>query len=242
MFGTNDSTTRFEDEEKVVPDPRRSGEDVDYVASTDAGHEAGPASEDGRPAEVDRARGTVYGAGSLQAGDTPAPVPTDGTPVAPVAVAPVDAVAPDETVDRTDYHTDEETADDPEGPDSTDAVYEESAAVDEEAPAEEEAPPADLKPGEADSQQPVTKFFADSDAEEIRSRWRELQLGFIDDPQSVAQGAQQLVDEAVANITAALNEAKDGLGNWREGTGDDTERLRAAVRSYRDFLDRVLGL
>jgi hypothetical protein len=46
----------------------------------------------------------------------------------------------------------------------------------------------------------------------------------------------------VAGLTAALSRAKQELGDWRDGQGGDTERLRAAVRSYRDFLDRLLGL
>jgi hypothetical protein len=88
----------------------------------------------------------------------------------------------------------------------------------------------------------VAAFWTGSDEQAFRDRWRDLQLRFIDDPQSVADEARQLVDEAVAAVTAKLNEAKDGLADWRQGPGTDTERLRAAVRGYRDFLDRVLGL
>jgi len=99
----------------------------------------------------------------------------------------------------------------------------------------------EMKPGSVPST-PVAAFWSESDAQGMRERWRELQLRFIDDPESVAGEAEQLVEEAVASLTASLNRAKQDLGSWREGEGTDTEKLRAAVRTYRDFLNRVLGL
>lgn len=99
----------------------------------------------------------------------------------------------------------------------------------------------EMKPGSVEPA-PVAAFWNEADAEGIRNRWRELQLRFIDDPESVAGEAERLVEEAVAGLAAALNQAKQDLGDWRDGQGGDTERLRAAVRGYRDFLDRLLGL
>jgi len=99
----------------------------------------------------------------------------------------------------------------------------------------------EMMPGSVPST-PVAAFWSESDAQGMRERWRELQLRFIDDPESVAGEAEQLVEEAVASLTASLNRAKQDLGSWREGEGTDTEKLRAAVRTYRDFLNRVLGL
>jgi hypothetical protein len=300
MFGSKDSTTRLEDEDRV-PEQRRPEDDADYVASTDhdadgrsdeerafdaeAGNPDAPAADTnvdgGRPAaEVNRANGTVYSANTqydvddtgsaIPAGDdadldrTPrddldeahdsvgiAPAPTDGGQVAPAVpvIVPVDGsatpVASDETVDRYDEtdraetdraETDRAETDRYDETDRDETGVEAAQVSDDEPVAEQ-----DLKPGVIEAQ-PVGAFWADGDAQAMRERWRELQLRFIDDPQSVADEAQRLVDEAVANVTAKLNEAKDGLADWREGPGTDTERLRAAVRGYRDFLDRVLGL
>jgi len=99
----------------------------------------------------------------------------------------------------------------------------------------------EMKPGSVEPA-PVAAFWNEADAQGIRDRWRELQLRFIDDPETVAGEAERLVEEAVAGLTAALSRAKQELGDWRDGQSGDTERLRAAVRSYRDFLDRLLGL
>ena len=83
-----------------------------------------------------------------------------------------------------------------------------------------------------------------ADVDGLRVRWRELQLKFIDDPQEVAGEAERLVTEAVDALTAGLNARKDALSDWHDaGEGSaDTERLRAAVRRYRDLFDHLLDL
>jgi hypothetical protein len=98
-----------------------------------------------------------------------------------------------------------------------------------------------LKPG-ALSTEPLGRLWGDADVDGIRARWRDLQLKFIDDPQAVAGEAEGLVAEAVDGVTSALRARKDQLSDWRGTGGDDTERLRTAVRRYRDFLDQLLGL
>ncbi|MBX7265484.1 hypothetical protein KIF24_05120 [Micromonospora sp. Llam7] len=84
-------------------------------------------------------------------------------------------------------------------------------------------------------------LFDDGTAQGFRDRWRDVQLRFVDDPRAAAGEAQSLVDEAMQALSAALAEHKDKLGGWQQASSTDTERLRMAVREYRDFLDRVLG-
>jgi hypothetical protein len=83
-------------------------------------------------------------------------------------------------------------------------------------------------------------LWSDGYAQSVRERWRDLQLRFIDDPQFVANEAEQVVEETVEALTASLNAFKGELDAWRSGPGD-TEQLRTAVYRYRDFLDRLLG-
>lgn len=99
----------------------------------------------------------------------------------------------------------------------------------------------DLRPGAVEAV-PVGAVWAEGAADGLRERWRELQLRFIDDPRSVAGEADQLITEAVSTVTAALESQRAQLSAWQGEGGDDTERLRSAVRQYRDFLDRLLGL
>ena len=81
-------------------------------------------------------------------------------------------------------------------------------------------------------------FFPTSDVTALRERWRDVQLRFVDDPKGATAEAAGLVDEAVDKLTEALRQQRGGLAKG----SDDTEALRVELRSYRDILDRLLGL
>ncbi|WP_432975883.1 hypothetical protein [Dactylosporangium sp. CA-233914] len=85
-------------------------------------------------------------------------------------------------------------------------------------------------------------LWNESDRQRIRGRWQELQLRFIDDPHLVAGEAERLVQEAVTSLTASLDARRGQLHQQRAARGLDTENLRASLRDYREFLDRILGL
>ncbi|HEX8628704.1 MAG TPA: hypothetical protein VF755_11090 [Catenuloplanes sp.] len=84
----------------------------------------------------------------------------------------------------------------------------------------------------------MAPLFADDQTHQIRDRWRDVQLRFIDDPRGAAEEASGLIDEAVDTLTTALREQKQRLGT----AGTDTEELRILIRSYRDFLDHLLEM
>ncbi|GAB3857877.1 hypothetical protein ACFPIJ_18600 [Dactylosporangium cerinum] len=89
--------------------------------------------------------------------------------------------------------------------------------------------------------QATSPLTSEGHAYEVRARWQELQLRFVDDPQTAAGEAERLVDDALAGVTASLNARKDQLSSWRASGRDDTEQLRAAVHGYRDFLTHLVG-
>jgi hypothetical protein len=88
----------------------------------------------------------------------------------------------------------------------------------------------------------LASLWNDADRQRIRGRWQELQLKFLDDPHLVAAEAERLVQEAVMSLTASLDARRTQLHQQRAGRGVDTENLRASLRDYREFLDRILGL
>jgi hypothetical protein len=88
----------------------------------------------------------------------------------------------------------------------------------------------------------LAALWNEADRRRIRDRWQELQLRFIDDPHLVAGEAERLVQEAVASLTASLDARRGQLHQQRAARGLDTENLRASLRDYREFLDRILGL
>jgi hypothetical protein len=98
-----------------------------------------------------------------------------------------------------------------------------------------------LAPGQGVND-PVAALWAIDLVERYRSQWRDLQLTFVDDPKHAMSGAASLVDEAVASLTNTLNAQKQALDGWQVTRGEDTEMMRVALRRYRDFLDRLLGL
>ncbi|MFD0903781.1 hypothetical protein [Actinomadura sediminis] len=87
-----------------------------------------------------------------------------------------------------------------------------------------------------------------AEADRLRTRFRELQSAFVDDPRAAVRDADGLVTEATEVLARALAGRRealaDGLGTDADasGGGADTERLRLALRAYRDLLDRVAGL
>jgi hypothetical protein len=164
-----------------------------------------------------------------------------------------DATAVDGTaLDRTVAHRDDETVAAQDGryvartgpPAAVARVPAPRAAPDGLAPSQNGPPSNGARPaGESPAQSPAGSalgLWSDGYPEDVWARWRELQLRFIDDPQSVAGEAELVIDEAVASLTASVNARKDELRTWRSGSGEDTEQLRAAVNRYREFLDRLL--
>jgi len=81
-------------------------------------------------------------------------------------------------------------------------------------------------------------FFPESDTQPLRDRWRDVQLRFVDDPKASTAEAAALVDETIEKLTTALRQHRGSLASG----ADDTEALRVELRSYRDILDRLLGL
>jgi hypothetical protein len=131
------------------------------------------------------------------------------------------------------------------GPHRDEAIAAEPAAAEaiaaEPAAAERDAPAGDLRP-DAVPAAPVGRLWPDEHAQRFRERWRDIQLRFVDDPHAVAGEAADLVGEVVDGLRSALDDATNDLHRWRSEEDGDTERLRMAVRRYRDFVDRLLGM
>jgi hypothetical protein len=78
------------------------------------------------------------------------------------------------------------------------------------------------------------------DADGIRNRFLDIQAGFVDEPRQAVEEAGRFVDELLQQVADALREQRAQLaGATDEGS---TEDLRLALRAYRQFVDRILGL
>jgi hypothetical protein len=80
--------------------------------------------------------------------------------------------------------------------------------------------------------------LASLDAAAIRSRFIDIQAGFVDEPRQAVEEAGRFVDDLVQQVADALRQQRGQLA----GPEGSTEDLRLALRAYRQFVDRLLGL
>jgi hypothetical protein len=70
------------------------------------------------------------------------------------------------------------------------------------------------------------------------ARFDELQARFIDDPREAVSAAESLVEEAVDRLMSDIRSRLDAIRSESGGDGD-TERLRVAMREYREVLGQL---
>jgi hypothetical protein len=99
-----------------------------------------------------------------------------------------------------------------------------------------DAPAATDAPAAGTSASPVGTLDADG----IRNRFLDIQAGFVDEPRQAVEEAGRFVDDLLRQVADALREQRAQLaGATDEGS---TEDLRLALRAYRQFVDRILGM
>jgi hypothetical protein len=95
---------------------------------------------------------------------------------------------------------------------------------------------------ESGSDADTPSLFAADDLDRLRGRWRELQASFVDDPRAAVARADELVKDAVQELTRVLDHrTRDLAGRWNGHAAADTETLRQTLRDYRSVFDGLLG-
>jgi hypothetical protein len=86
-------------------------------------------------------------------------------------------------------------------------------------------------------------LFAEDELLGLRSRWDEVQSGFVDDPKECVQKADGLVSDVVDQLTTGFSEVRSRLeAQWARGEEASTEDLRLALKRYREFFERLLAV
>ena len=86
-------------------------------------------------------------------------------------------------------------------------------------------------------------LFDERQGADFRSRWFDIQAGFVDEPRKSVEKADELVAAAIKRLAEIFADERKKLeAEW--GSGDDvsTEDLRVALRRYRSFFDRLLSV
>jgi hypothetical protein len=134
-------------------------------------------------------------------------------------------------------------------PAAEDATTEDTTAEDASADAERaDLPPAPAAEPPADAEPVAATPVASSadallgslDAGDIRNRFLDIQAGFIDEPRQAVEEAGRFVDDLLRQVADALQQQRGQLAGATEEAS--TEDLRLALRAYRQFVDRLLGL
>ena len=89
----------------------------------------------------------------------------------------------------------------------------------------------------------LAALFTPEAAEGFRSRWDEVQIGFVDDPQQAVRQADKLVGQVMDSLSETFANERSTLdAQMSQGDSASTENLRVALRRYRSFFQRLLAL
>jgi len=79
--------------------------------------------------------------------------------------------------------------------------------------------------------------------QDFRTRWRDIQGGFVDEPRSAVEKADQLVAQLMQRLAQSFSEQRKNLEKqWDASEKVSTEDLRIALTRYRSFFERLLSV
>jgi len=86
-------------------------------------------------------------------------------------------------------------------------------------------------------------LFAGDVERDFRTRWRDIQSGFVDEPRPAVEKADQLVAELMQRLAQSFSEQRKNLENqWEASEQISTEELRVALTRYRSFFERLVSI
>lgn len=89
--------------------------------------------------------------------------------------------------------------------------------------------------------EPEQELFGTDELQRYRSRWEEVQAGFVDEPRESVQRADELVSDLMSKLASGFDQTRSGLEEqWNKGEEASTEDLRVALTRYRAFFNRLL--
>jgi len=103
--------------------------------------------------------------------------------------------------------------------------------------------PPEPGPGAGTAGTQAMALLADTEARELRARWGEVQIGFVDEPRRAVEQADALVAEVMKRLAEVFSRERAELERqWSQGGDVSTEDLRVALQRYRSFFDRLLSV
>jgi hypothetical protein len=91
--------------------------------------------------------------------------------------------------------------------------------------------------------QSATPLFPNNELDNLRGRWKDIQVAFVDEPRKAVEQADGLVASAMKRLAEVFAEERSNLEKqWDRGDNVSTEDLRVAFQRYRTFFDRLLSV
>ena len=169
--------------------------------------------------------------------------PGEGERTGSSSIFDVDERARQEDQNRTGYEPSVADPDAGDGPHGETVVTESGEAREESgkgAPAPVAEPPAETAAADAPAAAAPGALLGSLDAGEVRGRFLDIQAGFIDEPRQAVEEAGRFVDDLLRQVADSLQQQRSQLAGATDEAS--TEDLRLALRGYRQFVDRLLGL
>jgi hypothetical protein len=103
--------------------------------------------------------------------------------------------------------------------------------------------PVTMSSGRLEENNDSTPLFPSNELEDLRTRWKDIQTGFVDEPRKAVEQADGLVASAMKRLAEVFAQERSGLEQqWDRGDNVSTEDLRVALQRYRSFFDRLLSV
>src|ERR671924_1098250 len=97
--------------------------------------------------------------------------------------------------------------------------------------------------GDGNGSKDLEPLFAGDMERDFRTRWRDIQSGFVDEPRPAVEKADQLVAEVMQRLAQSFSEQRKNLEHqWEASEKVSTEELRVALTRYRSFFERLLSV
>ncbi|MEU6842301.1 hypothetical protein ABZ930_10565 [Streptomyces sp. NPDC046716] len=89
---------------------------------------------------------------------------------------------------------------------------------------------------------PATRLVPAGTHDDLTDRLRQAVTGFVDQPRAAVEEADHVLEDLTARLAETLAGRRRTLRtSWQE-SADDTERLRLALRDYRETAEKLLNL
>lgn len=86
-------------------------------------------------------------------------------------------------------------------------------------------------------------LFSADELNQLRTRWQDIQVSFVDEPRHSVEQADELVASTTTRMAEIFAAERSRMEHeWSQGQDVSTEDLRRALRRYRSFFDRLLAL